>query len=73
MRQSTRTCDNPPTRRNGALFDKAKQPRLQFYAEIPDLIEEQRASVRRLDQSFLHALSARERAALVAEQFALDQ
>ena len=57
-----------------ALFlQRAKQLRLQRQRQVADLVEEQRALMRLLEQALRVVLGARERAAHVTEQLALEQ
>src|SRR6185436_10230637 len=56
-----------------AFLQKAKQLRLRGERQLADLVEKQRPAVCRLDQTGAIAIRARERAAHVAEQLALDE
>ena len=56
-----------------ALLDRAQQLGLQVEAQVADLVEEQRAAGGQLELAELLLVRAGERAALVAEQRALDQ
>ena len=54
-------------------FEHAQQARLQIERHFRDLVEQQRAAVRALEDSFTRTQRAREAAALMAEQFGLDE
>ena len=56
-----------------AFLEKPQERRLSLQRQFADLIEEERASVRRFDFSLLLGDGAAEGAALVSEQFAFDQ
>ena len=56
-----------------ALLERAKELHLHLDGDLADLVEEQRAAVRELEASGLARDRARERAALVAEELALDE
>ena len=56
-----------------ALLDEPQQLALQRQRQLADLVEEQRAAVRGLDLADHPAVGAGVRAALVAEQLALDE
>ena len=56
-----------------AFLNRPQQLGLQVEAQVADLVEEQRASGRELELAELLLVRAGERAALVAEQRALDQ
>ena len=56
-----------------AFLDRAQQLRLQVEPQIADLVEEQRAARRQFELAELLLHRAGERAALVAEERALDQ
>ena len=55
------------------LLDRAQQLRLQVEPQVADLVEEQRAAGRQLELAELLLVRAGERAALVAEERALDE
>jgi hypothetical protein len=55
------------------LLEDAKQLHLQVHGDVPHLVEEERAVVRRLEAAYPIAHSAGERAADVAEELALEQ
>ncbi len=46
---------------------------MQFHAEVANFVQKKRAAVGRFDQAFLGSLRAGKRAALIAEQLALNQ
>src|SRR6185503_4274614 len=54
-------------------LEHAQQLRLHVERQLADLVEEHRAAVRALERARVRAGRAGERAALVAEQLALDQ
>jgi hypothetical protein len=56
-----------------AVRQHAQQPRLQVEGHVADLVEKQRAAVGLLEAAAAHGLRAGEGAALVAEEFALEQ
>ena len=56
-----------------AVGQHAQQPRLQFLRHVADLVKEQRAALGLLETAAAHVLGAGEGAALVAEQFGLQQ
>ena len=56
-----------------ALLQETQQARLAFERQVADFIEEQRAAVGRFHAADLALIRAGERAALVAEQFRLQQ
>ena len=56
-----------------AVAEHAQQTRLQVEGHVADLVEKQRAAVGLLEAAAAHGLRAGEGAALVAEQFALQQ
>ena len=56
-----------------ALLQHAQQLGLQVRRHLADLVEQQRAALRHLEQAFLVHRRAGERALLVAEQLRLDQ
>src|SRR5205823_248663 len=56
-----------------AGFEDPEQLRLRLGAELADFVEEERPFGRALDQALLPGESARERAALVAEELALEE
>ena len=68
-RDAPRPTDAP----DGSLFQRAEQLPLERKRQVPDLVEEQRAAVGHLHQSWLHRSRAGERALLVSEQLALQQ
>src|SRR6266704_1591965 len=72
MRTSACSVFVPPTRWNSRSWRKQER-RLSLQREFADLIEEERASVRRFDFSLLLGDGAAEGAALVSEQFAFHQ
>src|SRR5204862_1905814 len=55
------------------LLDDAQQARLHFEWQLADLVQEDRAAMRKLEASNLRSVRAGERAPLTAEQLALDQ
>jgi hypothetical protein len=55
------------------VLQEAQQLHLQRGGQLADLVEEERAAVRRLDAAAPLGVGARERALLVAEQLALEQ
>ena len=57
----------------GPLLHKPEEPRLKFHPQVTDLVQKQRSFIRRFDESFLSALCPGEGAALIPEEFALDQ
>jgi hypothetical protein len=59
--------------RHHPLFEDAKQLRLRRQRQLPDLVEEERSSAGVLERPPAQPIGARERAALVAEQLALDE
>ena len=63
----------PPTRPDLAVLQRAQQLRLHLRPHVADLVEEQRAAVRRLEQAALGRDGAGERAPGVAEQLGLEQ
>src|SRR6185436_7538781 len=63
----------PAQRREALVLQEAQQLRLQLQRHVAQLVQEQRAAVRGLDQARLAALRRRVRALLVAEQLALDE
>ena len=56
-----------------AFLQEAQQARLAFDRHVADFVEKQRAAVRRFDPARAPLVRAGERAALVAEQFRLQQ
>ncbi|VBF82571.1 Uncharacterized protein conserved in bacteria [Burkholderia pseudomallei] len=56
-----------------AFLQEAQHARLAFERHVADFVEKQRAAVRRFDTADLALARARECAALVAEQFGLQQ
>ena len=62
-----------PDAREGALLQEPEQLHLERHAQVADLVEEQRAAVRRLRAADAPLVGARERAFLMTEQLALDQ
>src|SRR5215831_4834012 len=56
-----------------AFLEHTQQLGLEFEGQIADLVEEQGATVRELEAALTLRYRIRERAALVAEQLALDQ
>ena len=56
-----------------AGLQHAQQLDLQLQRHLGDLVEEQRAAVRALEEALVLAVGAGEAALLVAEQLALDQ
>ena len=63
----------PADRREFAVLKHAQEARLRFERHIADFVEEQRAPLRLFEASDPASGGARESAALVAEQFRLDQ
>ena len=57
----------------GVLLQDAQELHLEVQRHLADLVEEQRAAVRRLEAAHAVAHRAGERAAHVAEQLALEQ
>src|SRR6185503_20145739 len=57
---------------DAARVERAQQLRLRGGRQLRDLVEEERAAARRLEQAGLRRGRARERTALVAEELALD-
>ena len=57
----------------GALLEEAQELALDVERQIADLVEEQRAALGELDLAGDAAIGAGERAALVAEELALDE
>src|SRR5690606_29424856 len=55
------------------LLDRLEDLRLHLEIDVADLVEEERAPVRGLEEADLRLLGARERAALVAEELALGE
>ena len=55
------------------LLQHAQQLDLQAHRHVADLVEQQRAAVRGLEQALVRAVGARERAFDVAEQLGLEQ
>src|SRR5258705_8287001 len=62
-----------PEALEGAFLQHAQQLGLEVERQIADLIEEQRSVVRELEAPLACANRARERAARVSEQLALDE
>ena len=58
---------------NDARLEHAQQFHLQLHRHLGDLVEEDRAAVGALEEALVLAIRAREAAALVAEQLALDE
>ena len=58
---------------NRAGLEHAQQLHLQLHRHLGDLVEEDRAAVGALEEAFVLPVRAREAAALVAEQLALDE
>ena len=56
-----------------ALLQHTKQPRLRFHRHVADLVEEQGAALGLLETAGGAGVGAGERAALMAEQFGLDE
>src|SRR5215471_3155942 len=56
-----------------SLLQHAQQLGLHGGGQLGDLVEEQRAAVRRREPSLALSIGARERAALVTEQLGLDE
>src|SRR4029434_4268218 len=56
-----------------AVLEHAQELPLQRKTHVPDLVEKERPSARLLEQAALGGVRARERAAHVAEQLALEQ
>ena len=73
MRTSTGTERPPPSAIDLALLQDAQQLGLQRRRQLADLVEEQRAAVGLLERPTLPLGGAGERAALVAEELALEQ
>ena len=55
------------------LLEHAQELHLQAHRHVADLVQQQRAAVRGLEQAFVGAMRARERALLVTEQLGLEQ
>ena len=55
------------------LLQHAQELHLQAHRHVADLVEQQRAAVRRLEQALVGAMRARERAFLVTEELGLEQ
>ena len=72
-RTSVRIVSVEPTRLTVARLEHAQQAHLQVERHLGDLVEEQRAAVRALEEAVVLARRAGEAALLVAEQLALDQ
>ena len=72
-RTSTSIGRTPPTRSMRALLQHAQELHLHLAGELADLVEEQGAAVRELEATGLLRDRAGERAALVAEELALEQ
>jgi hypothetical protein len=62
-----------PDPRELVSLDRPEQLRLHGGAHLPDLVEEQRAAIRRLDAALACAVRAGERAPLVTEKLALEK
>ena len=74
MRTSTRRRLVPPTRRTALVVERAQQAGCSVERQLADLVEEQRAAVRRArTRPACSRVRAGEGAALVTEQLALDQ
>src|SRR5690606_24248571 len=56
-----------------ALFEHPKELRLRGERHLAHFVEEHGAALRRLEETWLRRDGARERAALVAEELALEQ
>src|SRR5690606_23175923 len=56
-----------------ALLERAQELRLQIEGQLPDLVEEDRSPLRRLERADAALARAGERAALVPEELALEQ
>src|SRR5262245_57788351 len=59
--------------RHASVFEHAEQLRLRALRELGDLVEQQAPAARGLDVTDFAAVRTGERAALVAEELALDQ
>ena len=70
---TTASCCSLPTRRTTPSCTTRKQLRLQRQRHLGQLVEEERAAVRHLEQSDLVAIGARERALAVAEHLGLEE
>ena len=68
-----RACALPPRRSKRAVLERAQELRLQRERELADLVEEERAAARELEAADARRDRAGERAALVAEELALDE
>ena len=73
MRTSARTGPRRADPLERPVLQHAQELGLHVDAELADLVEEQRAAVRRLEPAGARRDGAGERAFLVAEQLALDQ
>src|SRR5262249_16597445 len=56
-----------------ARFERTKQLRLELERQLADLVEEQRASVRRFERAFALSIRARECAANMAEKLGFSE
>ena len=72
-RKSTANALLAAEARNGALLQHAKQLDLHRQRHVADLVEEQRAAVRLLEQAVLEPHRTGERAPLVPEQLGFEQ
>ena len=72
-RTSTWITCSLPTRDDLAVLQRAQHLGLRGEVHVADLVEEERAAVGLLEEAALARLGAGERAALVAEELALDQ
>ena len=73
MRTSTFDGVGGADRQDFLLLDGAQQLDLQAERQVADLVEEDGAAARALEESFLVADRAGERAAQMAEELALEQ
>ena len=72
-RQSVWIDSVPPTRSNRAVLEHAQQLGLHAEGHLADLVEEERPPAGQLEPPLLLPVGAGERAALVAEELALQQ
>ena len=68
-------ADHPPSSETTEFpfLKEAQEPRLRFEREIGDLVEEERRAVGELEDADPGTIGPRERAALVAEELALEE
>ena len=62
-----------PSRSIWPFLQHAEQLRLELERQLPDLVEQNRSAVRQLETADLRRMRAGERAALAAEELALDE